>query len=84
MIDSAILPRMRRAWRWRQLYLRAKIDAEAYAARDARTAASLAAYAELEEIYHAQRQVERLYDGTWRGYTCPPYIDSDRMRRRAE
>ena len=83
-IDSAILPRMRRAWRWRQLYLRAKIDAEAYAARDARTAASLAAYAELEEIYHAQRQVERLYDGTWRGYTCPPYIDSDRMRRRAE
>ena len=80
MIDGAILPRMRRSWRWRQIYLRAKIDEAAYSARDVRTPAALPAYAELTNIYHAEKQVERLYDGTWRGYTCPPFRDIDKMR----
>lgn len=79
-INAAILPRMSRAWRWRQLYLRAKIDEAAYSARDARTPAALSAYAELTDIYHAEKQVERLYDGTWRGYTCPPFRDIDKTR----
>jgi hypothetical protein len=70
---------MRRAWRWRQLYLRAKIDASAYAARNALTPETLAAYAELTTLYHAEKQVERLYDGTWRGYTCPPFASCDSM-----
>ena len=79
-IDGAILPRMRRSWRWRQIYLRAKIDEAVYATRDIRTAAALSAYAELTNIYHAEKQVERLYDGTWRGYTCPPFYEVEEMR----
>jgi len=79
-IDASILPRMRRSWRWRQIYLRAKIDEAVYAARDARTPAALSAYAELTGIYHAEKQVERLYDGTWRGYTCPPFRDIEKTR----
>ena len=78
-IDASILPRMRHAWRWRQLYLRAKIDASAYAARSALTSETLAAYAELTALYHAEKQVERLYDGTWRGYTCPPFAHCESM-----
>ena len=76
-IDGAILPRMRRSWRWRQIYLRAKIDDAVYSARDVRAPAALPAYAELTDLYHAEKQVERLYDGTWRGYTCPPFADHD-------
>ena len=76
-IDGMILPRMRRCWRWRQLYLRAKIDEAIYSARDARTPAALTAYGELTNLYHAEKQVERLYDGTWRGYTCPPFADHE-------
>ena len=76
-IDAMILPRMRRCWRWRQLYLRAKIDEAVYSARDARTPAALTAYGELTNLYHAEKQVERLYDGTWRGYTCPPFADHE-------
>ncbi len=79
-IDGAILPRMRHSWRWRQIYLRAKIDEVVYATRDIRTPAALPAYAELMNIYHAEKQVGRLYDGTWRGYTCPPFHDIDKMR----
>lgn len=78
-IDALILPRMRRAWRWRQIYLRAKIDASAYAARNALTAEALAAYEELTTLYHAEKQVERLYEGTWRGYTCPPFAECENM-----
>ena len=81
-IDAAILPRMRRSWRWRQVYLRAKVDASAYAAHDARTPEALAAYEELTGIYHAEKQVERLYNGTWRGYTCPPFAECDSMGER--
>ena len=76
-IDGMILPRMRRCWRWRQLYLRAKIGEAVYSARDVRTPAALTAYGELTNLYHAEKQVERLYDGTWRGYTCPPYADHE-------
>ena len=83
-IDASILPRMRRAWRWRQLYLRAKIDASAYAARSALTSETLAAYAELTALYHAEKQVERLYDGTWRGYTCPPFAHCESMGKEPE
>ena len=81
-IDAAILPRMRSAWRWRQLYLRAKIDASAYSARTAHTPETLAAYSELTALYHAEKQVERLYDETWRGYTCPPLADCENMQSR--
>ena len=81
-IDAMILPPMRRNWRWRQLYLRAKIDEALYSLRDARASAVMPAYAELMNIYHAEKQVERLLDGTWRGYTCPPFRDADEKRLR--
>ena len=81
-IDAMILPPIRRNWRWRQLYLRAKIDEAVFSARDARTPAAMPAYAELMNLYHAEKQVERLLDGTWRGYTCPPFRDADERRMR--
>lgn len=79
-IDAMILPPMRRNWRWRQLYLRAKIDEALYSLRDAMAPAVMPAYAELMNLYHAERQFERLLDGTWRGYTCPPFRDADEKR----
>ena len=74
-IDGMILPQMRRNWRWRQIYLRAKIDEAVYSAHDVRTTAAMPAYEELTNLYHAEKQVERLLDGTWMGYTCPPFAD---------
>ena len=76
-IDAAILPVMRRSWRWRLLYLRAKIDESSFLARDAHNPTALAAYAELTNIYHCERQNAELLDRTWRGYTCPPFADND-------
>ncbi|MBR2837813.1 MAG: hypothetical protein IKE55_03435 [Kiritimatiellae bacterium] len=74
-IDGMILPQMRRNWRWRQIYLRAKIDEAVYSASDIRTPAAMPAYEELMNLYHAEKQMERLLDGTWKGYTCPPFAD---------
>lgn len=79
-IDGMILPQMRRCWRWRQLYLRAKIDEAVYAARDVRAPAALSAYNELTGLYHAEKQVERLLDGTWIGATCPPYAEQKKKK----
>ena len=76
-IDGMILPQMRLAWRWRQIYLRAKIDEAVYSARDVRTPTVMPAYGELTNLYHAEKQLERLLNKTWRGYTCPPYADHD-------
>ena len=44
---------------------------------------TFAAYAELTTLYHAEKQVERLYEGTWRGYTCPPFAECDSMGKPA-
>ena len=82
-IDRSILPNMRRAWRWRQLYLRAQIDEAVYAARDIRPAVAMPAYNELTALYHAERQVTGLYDETWRGYTCPPFAENATARKYA-
>ena len=76
-IDAAILPMMRRNWRWRLLYLRAKIDESSFLARDAHNPTALAAYSELTGLYHCERQNAGLLDRTWRGYTCPPFADND-------
>ena len=80
-IDRSILPTMRRCWRWRQLYLRALIDEAVYATRDIRTPSVIPAYKELAALYHAERQVAGLYNGDWRGWTCPPLADSPDARR---
>ena len=55
----------------------AKIDESSFLARDAHNPTALAAYAELTNIYHCERQNAELLDRTWRGYTCPPFADND-------
>ena len=82
-IDRSILPTMRQSWRWRQIYLRAQIDAAVYAARDIRPPVAMPAYNELTALYHAERQVTGLYDDTWRGYTCPPFAENVVARKKA-
>ena len=52
--DSAISPSARTSWRWRIIYLRAKIDSELSSNGFAETKACREAYSELIDIYHAQ------------------------------
>lgn len=54
-VDARLTPQARRSWRWRQLYLRALLDAELKANGGSPNDACLAAFAELIEIYHAQK-----------------------------
>ena len=49
------MDRYRQAWRWRQLYLRALIDAELAKNRNLPNDRCQEAFAELIEIYHAQK-----------------------------
>ena len=51
------MDRYRQAWRWRQLYLRALIDAELAKNRNLPNDRCQEAFAELIEIYHAQKAV---------------------------
>ncbi len=52
--DVKLLPKVRAAWRWRVLYLRALLDREHYAHGGQRTPAATAALQELVRIYHAE------------------------------
>lgn len=54
-VDARLMPQARRSWRWRQLLLRARLDAELKAAGGKPTPLCEAAFAELIELYHAQR-----------------------------
>ena len=75
-IESSMLPVRRRCWRWRQVALRAKIDAAVYRGRDIRADAAVEAYRELVELYHAERQYRLMCEGCpFAGYTCPPLVD---------
>ena len=84
-IESSMLPIRRRCWRWRQIALRAKIDAAVYRERDIRAAVAVEAYRELIELYHAERQYRLLCEGCpFAGYTCPPVIDHLETLKRKE
>lgn len=83
-MDGDILPRCRHNWRWRLLYLRAVIDESIYRTRDIRNPEAVAAYAELMDIYHGQRQSIGLYEGLWGGFTLPPMMEAKRFRDAAE
>lgn len=84
-IERAMLPCRRGAWRWRQVALRATIDSAVYRARDIRADAAVAAYRELVEIYHAERQYQLMCEGCpFAGYTCPPLIDHLETTKRRE
>jgi hypothetical protein len=80
-IDGDIIPRCRSSWRWRQIYLRTVIDEANYRTRDVRNPESMAAYGELIDLYHSERQVIELYEGTWGGFTAPPMMESARIRK---
>ncbi len=53
-IDGLLSPQARKAWRWRQLYLRALLDAELKANGGSPNTRCNEAFAELIELYHAQ------------------------------
>ena len=53
-IDKKLAPRVRKSWRWRQLYLRALLDAELNANGGSPNDRCNKAFAELIAIYHAQ------------------------------
>jgi hypothetical protein len=80
-INADIIPRCRSSWRWRQIYLRTVIDEANYRTRDVRNPESMAAYGELIDLYHCERQVIELYEGTWGGFTAPPMMESERIRK---
>ena len=54
-VDAKLTPQARRAWRWRQLYLRALLDAELKTNGGSPNDRCKRAFAELIEIYHAQK-----------------------------
>ena len=84
-IERAMLACRRGTWRWRQVALRATIDAAVYRARDIRADAAVAAYRELVELYHAERQYRLMCEGCpFAGYTCPPLIDHLETTKRME
>ena len=84
-IECAMLPCRRGTWKWRQIALRAKIDAAVYRDRDIRADAAVAAYRELVELYHAERQYRLMCEGCpFAGYTCPPLIDHFETTKRRE
>lgn len=53
-VDASLSPQARQSWRWRQIYLRALLDAELNANGGAPNDACKKAFAELIELYHAQ------------------------------
>ena len=53
-IDGLLTPQAKQAWRWRQLYLRALLDAELKANGGKPNERCNAAFAELIKIYHAE------------------------------
>jgi hypothetical protein len=53
-IDAELSPQARRAWRWRQLFLRALLDAELKKNHGSPNEACRGAFAELIGIYHAE------------------------------
>ena len=54
-VDGTLTPQVRKAWRWRQLYLRALLDAELKTNGGSPNDRCKKAFAELIEIYHAQK-----------------------------
>jgi len=53
-VDAKLMPQARQAWRWRQLYLRALLDAELKKNGGSPNDACRAAFAELIKMYHAE------------------------------
>ena len=71
-MDAALLPSIRRCWRWRILYLRTMIDHEIFWHRKAAPDSAKKFFEELVGIYHAEIQLEKWRKGKG-GYTCPHF-----------
>ena len=72
-MDREIFPAFKGGWRWRLIYLRAKIDREIFNHRNAMPETARRYFEELVTLFHAQRQL-----GEWRrtgkgGYTSPHF-----------
>ena len=72
-MDSQLLPALRASWRWRLIFLRAMIDREILAAREAAPESARLYFDELVKIYHAERQLENWRRTGKAGYTTPQY-----------
>ena len=72
-MNGKLFPAFRRSWRWRLIYLRAMIDCEILAAREAAPESARLYFDELVEIYHAERQLADWRKTGKAGYTTPQY-----------
>jgi hypothetical protein len=61
------------SWRWRLLFLRAMIDREILASREAAPESARPYFDELVKIYHAERQLKDWRRTGKAGYTTPHY-----------
>ena len=72
-MERAILPKMRTAWRWRLVYLRAKIDREILATCQSAPESARKYFEELVKMYHAERQLAGWRKTGKRGWTTPQF-----------
>ena len=72
-MEGTILPSFRRAWRWRIIFLRAKIDREILATRQAAPESARPYFEELVALYHAERQLAGWRKTGKRGWTTPQF-----------
>lgn len=72
-MDGKLFPQFRQSWRWRLIYLRAMIDYEILAAREAAPESARLYFDELVKIYHAERQLADWRKTGKAGYTTPQY-----------
>ena len=72
-MDREILPRLRKSWRWRLVYLRAMIDRGIFETKDRQAKCLHPYFDELVEMYHAKVQLQAVLDGFVGGWTCPAY-----------
>lgn len=72
-MERRLLPSFRTAWRWRLVCLRAKIDREILATRQAAPESARPYFEELVKLYHAERQLAGWRKTGKRGWTTPQF-----------
>ena len=72
-MDREVFPAFKGGWRWRLVYLRAKIDREIFDHRNAMPETARRYFEELVALFHAQRQLEEWRRTGKGGYTSPHF-----------
>ena len=72
-MDRELLSSFRESWRWRLVYLRAKIDREIFDHRSAMPETARSYFEEVVKIFHAERQLEEWRKTGKGGYTSPHF-----------